>query len=305
MKYILGGGISGLIWNFYHPEFTIITPKESVENYTRSYLVWLHDSYETRKLLKDLGLEVKLKQSNIGYFRKGWIYDSPTTDMNLVLIQKKMTPWNKELDTQFVPKSTDMSMTSTGSTNYMNTLDVNLAEVVRRLKEKVQIEYGYVVKIDDKTITIKQDFSPGSTEKVKSYEKLVSTIPAPLFWKAYEQERQFDSFPITSIITNKKPLKFYGKYEMVYYDDSMPFTRVSSLNGNYAIEFTGIIERDEFTRLFPELPILDYVVIKQGRIISNGENTPPNNIIFSGRFAKWNYGISTENVIYDAINTKI
>lgn len=303
-KFIIGGGISGLVWNFYHPEFKIITP-DLGGTYGRSYMVWLHDTYETRKLLKDLGFPIKTKKSYIGYYHQGWIAENLSTDMNLVMIQKKMTEWNKPIDKNFIPKTRDLSLSGGfNSTNYMNTLDVDLVEVIKRLSEKATIEAGFVIKIDDKNIITKENFSPTSTEKVREYEKIVSTIAAPFFWKAFGKTKEFKCLPITNIVTSVKPKEFDGRFEMIYYDDSVPFSRISHLGDTYALEFTGEITKDEFIKQYPDLPILDYFIVKQGRIFENDENSPPDNIIFSGRFAQWKYGIVTENIISQALEYK-
>lgn len=305
MKYILGAGVSGLIWKHFHPEYQIISPELPGGSYGKNYLVWMHDTVETRILLTNLGLPIKTKRSYIGYYYKGWIMDSLSGDMNLTMIQKKMTEWDKPLDTSFVPRTKDLSLSTVGSTTYMNTLDVDLNEVIRLLSVNADIQNGFVTKIDDKTITIKKDFKPGSSEEVKEYDSVISTMAAPLFWKANGKEKEFKCLPITNIVTSVKPKSFDGRFEMCYYDDTQKFSRISHLNGKYAIEFTGIMTKEQFEKEYPDLPIEDYFVVKQGRIFENGENSPPNDkIVFSGRFSEWKYGVVTENVISSAIEYK-
>lgn len=306
-KIIIGGGITGLIWNFYHPEFYIITPESSGETFTRTYMVWLHDEVETRKLLTDLGfdnVEKMRKRSPIGYFNRHWIADYQTREMNLKMIQKKMTPWDKEVNTSFIPKTTDMSLSVIGGDNYLNTLDVDLVEIIKRLNEKATIVNGFVTKITDKDITVKQNFKDVNSE-IFEYDELISTIAAPFFWKGFGQEKEFLCLPITNIVTSVKPKEFNDRYEMVYYDDSVPFSRISHLGGKYALEFTGEITKDAFEKLYPELKVDDYFVVKQGRIFENDSNEPPNErITFTGRFGRWQYGITAEHVVAQALNYK-
>ena len=297
-KIIIGGGISGLIWKYYHPEYQIISPEQPGGTYAKTYMTWLHDCIETRKLLTDLSLPIKTKRSYIGYYYKGWIMDSLTGDMNIMMIQKKMTEWNKSLDTSFVPRTKDLSLSTVGSTTYMNTLDVDLNEVIKRLSTGANIENGFVTKIDDVNIIVKSNFSSTSIETVVPYDKLVSTMAAPFFWKAYGKEKEFRCLPITNVVTSVKPKAFDGRFEMCYYDDTQKFSRISHMGDKYAIEFTGTITKEEFQKEYPELPIEDYFVVKQGRIFENGGNSPPSEkIIFLGRFAQWKYGVTTEHVI--------
>lgn len=304
-KFIIGGGITGLVWKYYHPEFQIISPEQPGGTYGKTYMVWMHDTFETRKLLMDLGMEVKKKKSKIGYYHNNWISDGLDSDMNLKMIQKKMTSWDQPLDTSFVPRTRDLSLSAGNVTNYMNTLDVDLPEVIRRLSVNANIENGFMVNVNDETITTKKDFSPGSTETVRKYDKLVSTMAAPLYWKAAGNPKDFKCLPITNVVTNKKPAVFDNRYEMIYYDDGQKFSRASFIDGMYALEFTGEISKEKFQELYPDLPIVDYFVVKQGRIFENDFNIPQNEkVMFSGRFAQWKYGIVTENVIAQAMDYK-
>lgn len=299
-KYIIGGGITGLVWKFYHPEFTVISP-DLGGMFAKSYMVWLHDTAETRKLLTDLGMEVKPKKSYIGYYHRGWIQDYQTEDMNLLLIQKKMSKWNEPLNRDFVPRTRDLSLSNIGGTNYMRTLDTDLSKIIEKLNEGAGIVNGFVTQIGPDTLSYKT--SKDGDPTTVPYRKLVSTIAAPFFWKAYGQEREFKFSPITNVIVRERPKTFDDRYEMVYYDDSVPYTRISHLGGKYALEFTGEISRDEFHTLFPDLTVEDFFVVKQGRIYQGEPNVSPSeNIVFSGRFGRWEYGITTEHVVKHAID---
>lgn len=303
-KYILGGGISGLVFQFYNPEYTIITPEQVGGMFANSYVVWIHDTSETRKLLTDLGYESvdKLhKRSYMGYYHRGWISEELTPEVNLLLIQKKMSKWNEPVDRTFIPKSYDMSTRSAKTVNYMDVLDVNPSDIIRRLDEKHgKIINGKVSKVTGDTIV----YFDGDKESEVKYDSIVSTIAAPFFWKAFGEERNFKAEPITNIITKVKPKWFNDKFEMVYYTDEVPFSRISHLQGMYAFEFTGEITKEQFEELYPEYPVEKVVPIKQGRIFQE-ENEPPNaNITFAGRFGKWQFGITSEHVIKQAIDYK-
>lgn len=296
---IIGGGISGLIWNFYNPDYKIITPDVGGV-YGKTHMVWLHDTSETRQFLEDLGFDQSkwsTKRSYIGYYHGGWIRDKIDNDMNTLLIQKKMSAWNEPIDKTFQPDSGKLSMGDHESTNYMNTLDVDLVKVIEELNKRCDIQPGFVTRITDTGVMVKQDFKDKAFEIIR-YDKLVSTIAAPFFWQGYGQEKEFGHMPITNVITSVKPKHFDDRYEMIYYDDSVPFTRASFLDGKYALEFSGVITEDEFKELFPELPIEEYFVVKQGRIFKSEDNLPPqDNILFLGRFAEWEHCITTEHVV--------
>lgn len=298
-KIIAGSGITGLVWKFYHPEFTIISPENNSTTFNKNYLVWIHDCCETRQLIVDLGMKVVPKKSYIGYYHKGWICESLRTEMNLLIIQKKMTEWDKRIDTNFTPNVLELSLSSTISTNYMNTLDVDFSEMIERLKKDITIETGSIIKITNDKIFVKNE----DVEKIKEYDILISTMPAPVFWGMYNMPREFKYLPTTNVIVDKKPEMFDERFEMVYYDNELPFSRISYLNCRYAIEFTGVITKKQFTKLFPDLRIVDYSIVPYGRIFEKTENvSPQKNIIFSGRFSEWRYGKVLENVIYQVNN---
>ena len=301
-SYIIGGGISGLVWKFYHPEFQIISP-DIGGMYARTYMVWLHRTAETIKLLEDLKLPVIAKKSYMGYSSDGIIYDYQTEWLNKKIIQRKMTPWNEPIDTTYEPKTRDLSLSTVGESNFMDTLDVDLEEVIRRLNVNANVEQGFVSSITPSHIYVKKNLADTHVD-VRKYENLVSTMAAPFFWKAYGEPKDFRCSPITNIIVSKKPEMFDNEYEMVYYYDQ-PFSRISHLKGKWALEFTGEITKEQFIELYPDLPIVDYFVIKQGRVWESENIEPQNNIVFSGRFAQWKHKIVTEHVVSQAINYKI
>ncbi len=319
-KFIIGAGISGLIWKFYHPDFEVISPVQDQPikgtALTRTDTVWIHDCYETRKLLKDLGYEDvkdRIRQNNIGYYYKNWICDNLTPDINLMLIQKKMTPWDMPINRRFVPTSTELSMTSDVGVNYMQVLEVDLSDLLFRLQKACPVTHGYVKDITETTISIGNEPGDKGGNVYAQYDELISTIAAPFFWKNYNSSRmfpinndisEFKYMPVTNIIVKDKPAVFDDRYMSIYYDDSQRFSRINKGRNQYTMEFTGRILVSEFENLVPVYKVIDHVEVPMGRIITRENISPQKNIIFSGRFAQWNHTITTEHVAHQAINYK-
>lgn len=325
-NFIIGSGISGLIWKFYHPEFEVIAPVQDQpikgDQFTRSNMVWLHDCRETRKLLMDLDmLPLISRKCIIGYNVDKWITDKLTPEINLELIEKKMVNWDaKKRDETFVPNSTELSMTSDVGVNYMNVLTVDLNEVIKRLRQKVEVTHGYVHFISDDLLGISNSPENDKGTVYQHYDKLVSTIPANIFWRNYHPatlfndavsnssiRRKIDSFnwlPITNVIVKQQPLMFNDTYEMIYYGFNHFFSRISHISETYTLEFTGEMTAKQFEDLFPQYRIEDIFTVPQGRILSLENPPPTNRIIFSGRFAQWNHTITTEHVLHQAMNYK-
>lgn len=302
-KYIIGGGISGLVFQYYHPEYTIITP-DIGGLFASAYIAIIHDTSETRHFLKDLGyqnVDKLAKKSYIGYYSEGWIQDNPTAEMKLLSIQRKMSKWNEPVNRDFVPSSFDFSTSTT--VNYFKTMNVEPKEVVQALKDKMNPNtiMGKVVKITDTHISIEADGQVFD----KPYDSLVSTVAAPIFWKLYGQPREFPFTPITNVITNKRPDLYHDRYDSVYYDDSVPFSRITHLQEKYAMEFTGVMSKDEFKVLYPDVEVVDHLLVQFGRISNVPNNEPPNaKITFLGRFAQWKYGIVLEHVVKSTLEYK-
>src|SRR5690606_15464917 len=117
------------------------------------------------------------------------------------------------------------------------------------------------------------------------------------------QKKEFKSLPTTNVETDIKPEFFDDRFEMMYYGEGTPFSRVSKLNGVYIIEFTGTITQDQFEKLYPGIPVKSCFTVPNGRIFKGEPNLPPQeNIIFSGRFAQWEYGITSEHIVKQALD---
>lgn len=324
-KFILGSGISGLIWKLYNPEYEVISPIitrpgtdiKVVDPFVRSKMIWTHDTPETRQLLVDLGWktpEKMIKKSKIGYYDNGVIRDKLTPELKAVLVAKKMTPWNENIQEIKENKENSPRLSlSAGEemTNFMNVLDVDHGEMIYRLQQRCPTTHGYVGEITATHIGITN--APPTQDSgyiYQSYDHLVSTIPAPLFEKAWyagnpdvDSSLKLESLPITFVTTKSKPNEYDGDYEMIYMDDTLAPTRMSKLGLIYCLEFTGDISRETIEKMYPELRIRDYWQLPQGRIKSQ-TLTPPEKVTFSGRFATWNHSITMEHVVNEAIKNR-
>jgi len=300
--YIVGGGITGLIWNFYNPEWKIITPNVGGQ-FSKKHLVLLHDTIETRKLMTDIGIKNPAqysKNTRLGYYRDGWISDTQTENMNTLTIQKKMTEWNKPLNKALRIESREISTARVGSGSYLKILDVDLGEVIKKMQEKSNIQFGSVTQINPSTFTV------DNKEEIE-YTHLVTSVPAPMFWSMYTGYRpniQFKSIPTTNVELRKKPDVFDDDYDLVYYDDSVPFSRISKIDNKYIVEFTGVLDLNVAQSIL-KTDIESIFTVRTGRIFNQLLNlSPQSNIIFSGRFGVWNYKLTAEHIIKQVIDYK-
>ena len=92
----------------------------------------------------------------------------------------------------------------------------------------------------------------------------------------------------------------------MYYDDSVPYSRITHLIDKYVYEFTGVLSQDEFNRLVGGVEDAKLLTVQFGRISNVPENKPPNQrIIFLGRFAQWEYGTVLEHVVKRSLEFKL
>jgi hypothetical protein len=291
-KFILGGGISSLIWKFYNSDFTIISPEVGGEFLKGIQSVsWIHDTEETRKLLTDLGLFIDPYEVKIGYYYNGFVHNDCPEKYKQLIAQKKMTTLDS--DEQFPSEKLPSSVLSTES-NVLKTLHVDFNTVFDLLKKNIDCVIDKVVKIDDVHFL---------TEKNQKYEyqTLISTIPAPFFWDLYNHPRTFEYLPVTFVETWDKPLIYNDDYQMIYFAEDYTFTRIAKKEpALYSYEFTGKI--DNIKQYLPNVRIQKLTTRGIGRLISQ-TNLPPNNkITFLGRLATWEYSSKIQDVIKKSLN---
>jgi len=168
--------------------------------------------------------------------------------------------------------------------------------VTRALAKEVRVIKDRVVKITSEEIV---------TEKGRyRYTELISTIPAPVFWELYGEEKQLKYFPETFVLSKTNPVPESSIYwDIVYFiDKNIPYTRVSKYSNElYLYEFTGEISKKEIVKLLPKLEVISIYTDPYGVVITDLNNVPPPNVRFVGRFATWNHTYKIQDAIKDAL----
>lgn len=295
-KYILGCGISGLIFAYYNPEYTVISPDIGGQLTHGIYkMTWVHHTPETEQLVLDCGLEVKPTKTLMGYYYDCKINDECSIEANEKIIQKKMADWTIKPGNF---KIEDRVLSVPG--NFINTLDTDFGDIIKILSSRISVINDYVVKIDKHKIYCQN----GEYE----YDQLVSTIPSNIFWKIYSEECQkpdLISSPVTFIVSNDRPDWFDEKYEMVYIAEDYYYNRLAYRGDKYyTYEFTGVMPEDVFSKLYG-YEVIKHFVNNSGRIKTSVNESPQNNIRFLGRFAEHVHSSKIQDVIKFALNNKL
>lgn len=296
-KYILGGGISGLVFALYNPDYMIISPDigGKLSNKYLSATVLVHDSPETRKLLSDLDMQLKLKTHVIKYLIDGELKNAISRVDRAKIISKKMgILFSDRTDPVNIGKVKDDTLSY--NDNYIPILDIDYEQLLFRLQKRVKRINDQAIRITPEEIVCEKARYP--------YSQLISTIPAPIFWKLYKKEKSLDSIPLTFIVSKTNPLpKFKDYWDLVYFaDQDIPYTRVNSTDdGLFLYEFTGKLEKNKIKTLLPNLDLHDCFCDPYGIVKSDLNNIPPPKVRFLGRFATWDHRMKIQEVIKQSL----
>ena len=289
-KYILGGGISGLLYAYYNRDFTIISPDigGKLNNAFFENIFYLHATKETESFLNDIGLEFKKKTQIIKYFKDDKFIKRLTIEDKISFIKKKLN------DESYIPKDLNLST----SDYYISVFEIDYKQLIDKLTDKLNYINDSVIKITQSEII---------TENTRyEYDKLVSTVNSKIFWDLYHEKSNIDlkSEKITFVLCDSLPDCFdKEKFDLCYFVDSEnKITRISKRRrdqkDSFLYEFSGYISREECRKYLPEgSNILEYYIDSDGLIFSNKNNIPPTNVLFVGRFATWNHSDKQQDVI--------
>lgn len=308
---VIGGGISGLIFCYYNPEFILITDTIggllNNEETFGNMVLW--DTPETRQLLQDLGLPVIPVKEEIHYYFNEKIYMEAPEILRKEYLRKRMGSLSKEID------FTDLAL-STEETNFIAGLKVEFWKVVELLKASVNLKkFGEVISIRDNELDI--ICSGEKTKETISFSKLVSTIPAPAFWTIWNgrdcdevcSPEEFKSTPTTYIsfcqlqgILKRLLIDTGYLFEdfrySVYFLDNSPFHRLTRTStGKYSVHFTGEMDIETSKKILELEGDLKYRVEKIGQFLNHHGNFPPKNIMFLGRHAQWSYKVKIQDIV--------
>lgn len=285
-KYILGAGISSLIFAYCNPDYKIISPQVGgkLTQDLMKKVIYLNETPEAVDFLNKIGVSFTTRTHTIKYCKNGIIQREIYMIDKMALIKKKMN------DPNFEVKDSTLSVRD----YYQSVLKFDWQELIKKLSEKVEIIQEEVVKINEKEIVT----SKASYE----YDEIVSTISAPVFWSLYYQPKnlEFKSVPVTFVLADSVPGILVGTpFDLLFFiDNKYKFNKINCLDGQYLYEFSGELTQDEVKACLPKgTTISGYYVDKEGIIITNKDNTPPMNIRFLGRLAEYDHSVKINDII--------
>ncbi|HSX28378.1 MAG TPA: hypothetical protein VLF60_02915 [Candidatus Saccharimonadales bacterium] len=298
-KFIIGAGISGLIYAFYNRDFQVLSP-DIGGKLKHSYLsstILLHDTAETRRFISDLGIELKAVPHLMKYHYKGKLHENIPASLKEMMVAKKLTSW-RDLNTLNFDVEVHNVPDNTLSTNdiYIPVFKVSTAQLIKLLAKHTTFMKDRVIRITADEIV---------TEKKRlEYDELISTIPAPVFWKLYGEPKKLQYLPETFIVSKTAPVQENKvPWDLIYFlDKETPFTRVNKhKGGQYLYEITGAMSEKEVRKHLPDLDIQYCYTDPYGLLMTDLNNIPPPKVRFVGRFATWRHSYKVQDAIRDSL----
>lgn len=277
---IVGGGFTGLIAKLFIPDALIITQFLGDRHFLGRDSIKIFKNEYNELLLQRIGRDCMEQALLVGYEIDGKILDYPSYAF---------------LEKFVVAKMGDLIEQSGNSVGEFKgadpvVYDISSFELFSAIYNNIRVNkpfpiFGSVDKIDN-------NFVYCGEEKIE-YDLLISTIPSPVFWKAYGKEKRRLSLPIVFAKSVVAPAVWSKKYHFVNYT-SYDFNRVQAIKGGYLYESLNdmnIAEQYESQK------------VVYGRFINAPDNIPPSDKIkFVGRFAEWNHKIRIENTVEKILN---
>lgn len=290
-KYIIGGGIAGLIAAFYKEDFKVIGDDiggQMVKKGMGPRILEVNEN--SANLLADLDYPVvNIKTAKIGYRYDNRIHNEISEELRIKYYLKSRNI--KDSDNVIVPES---SMSD--GKNEIKYFDIDWVDLVDRLVKSIgdRIIISKVKSIDLKEKVLEIDKS--TTLK---YDEIISTLPAPLFFKlaniSPEEKLTFEKKTFVIVPASMVDIR---DYDYIYFPDELSeYHRITNLGENRAaIEYTG----NHFTgqgcfRKWKTVAL--YSKELPGGQITGGKVPVIDGVEFAGRFAEWNHHIKTDDLV--------
>lgn len=287
-KIILGGGIAGLIAGFYL-NLPVICEKVGghIRNHYNLGSVYLYVNEFTKKLLNDLEIrDASIKVIKVGY-----------KDAEVVCL---IPPQGfKESYAKKTQRLTSQSGLMSSGISEFEVYDIDLNSIIFKLYSKVQIINAKVLRIDGKNKIIITD------KGIYGYDKLISTIPLPEFFKccSLKDDLKYSAvtFAITDAIIDLKDCDYIYVMGDIYYRVS----QYSMGDTKYqCFEFLGSLSEMKVRKILKVKELLDYKVLPCGKILQSPPNLNFANVEFIGRFAEFDSSVKIHTVIEKVLEIK-
>lgn len=287
--------MSGLLWAMYHSEYVVVSDKIGWGVVGQQPLILLHDAPSSRRLLEDLGLEVKPVTKPYGCLTDSGPKDvaDATDDEVRRVVVKKMLPWDVLRTAEDAGVAIDVKVPF-GLPREWTYLDVDVNALVDLMVPRTFVKQ-FVVEVDEEAFWTRDG-------KMYRYEHLVSTIPAPVFARIWRGAKisgldRLNYLPATFVSSEKRPANLDRWCALYDARSDSVACRVGLVQSLAQYEVTGRVDEDS-----PEVQSLSpasggVFVNPFARIFGKGGLKAPKNVTFLGRFAEWDHRVTIDKVL--------
>lgn len=298
MKYVLGAGIAGLVWAFYHPDYKIVTDKLAWAVVGVVPKIVLYDNEVTKRWVWDvMGEKPAARPLAIGYLLEdGSVHPESeiTPRHGAIIMDKKMRPWGTIRRAGYDPAIVGAKVGQRSAA----VIDVDAHSMVYAMTDEI-VKRGQII-AGSRVIMINDGAFGTSDGRVWPFEHIVSTIPAPIFqrlWCGGGLDWDLRSISLTMVMSDHQPEWLTDEWHFIYdAREASPVSRVTRIGSRPQYEITGHLptyDADVFA-LRPSY-VFPY---PHGRLVGGGPvQSPLGSIRFLGRFAQWDYRILTDTIL--------
>ena len=282
--------MSGLIYAYYHREYTVIGEEVGGQVANGSIgPMYLHQDEFTTKLLKDLELEPNVKVIRIAFISDGEVKTDISPEKKKEYF-KKSRALPEDYDTSNLPDT----MLNCGKLHFY-AYEIDWRIIVDKLKEGVKIIRKNVSFINPKQKVLSFD-NDGYTP----YEEIISTIPLATLIRICNHNDYSILENTTCDICYATSCKniYNAPFEYLYVvDKDKPYYRITiEDNGLIVYEFTGKHTLQELQERFPELELTGIKNVPYAKIIDNKDFKDYHGIKLLGRYSQINQRVKTETI---------
>lgn len=297
MNIILGGGIAGLIWAYYHKDYCILT--DQVGGQMMSYFDlgprYLHNkSKAVSDFLKDFDIPIKLSTIRVGYVDDEGFVENPDLEF-----RKKYYMKSRGQDSL---EGFDPSVLNTGVSEFQ-VCDVDFKDLIFKLYVNLneRIYTGRVKKLDlnERLITTDSDM-------VFKFSKLVSTIPLNIFSWVAGLNITLNSYDMAYCLLSDDFFDLRG-FDYIYdVRSTTAFHRMTKCKHGVVCDVLGTRVEEYKTQIHTKyytMPVDESIrLVKNNQIISLEKDFELKDqpVKFVGRYGTWNRRWKTETVIEEA-----
>lgn len=317
---IIGGGLSGLIYAYYNKDFKIIADKIGGQA-TTSFnlgprLLQIDDT--SKQLLSSLGFKnfltkdeydynvhpnpMFIKVAKVGYNINGIVTNKPTNSFrSKYFIQSRCLEGEAEV---IMPESA-----MSGNQKEIKYYDITHEKLARILIDVLAQEHRiYETKVEQIDIPNDQLYIyDGKDRKTLKYNKLVNTIPFPIFFSLCNPFCKVEDFDVHAkyfIEIDKYIMREYisDSFDYIYFVDH-PWNRLTVGENTIIVECTGEDKYNEFHSRYKNIKWNSFrlpcgqIEKSVDMLTINHDGVEIENIRMLGRYATWNHSTLIQDVI--------